>query len=106
MKKSHMHKILIIDDDTYICKLMKNFLVKHGYQGDTAITGSDAIKKINKGDYQLILSDYRLPDLDGFEILSAARNLEPAPPVIIMTAYEDLGVAVRLIKVCGVDQHR
>jgi two-component system response regulator HydG len=103
LKKSHMHKILIIDDDTYICKLMKNFLVKQGYQADTSISGSDAIKKINKGDYQLILSDYRLPDLDGFEILNAARNLEPAPPVIIMTAYEDLGVAVRIIKAGAYD---
>jgi two-component system response regulator HydG len=102
-KKSHMLKILIIDDDTYICKLMKNFLVKHGYQAETAITGSDAIKKINNGDYQLILSDYRLPDLDGFEILNAARNVEPAPPVIIMTAYEDLGVAVRIIKAGAYD---
>ncbi|MEA3478876.1 MAG: sigma-54 dependent transcriptional regulator [Bacteroidota bacterium] len=98
-----MHKILIIDDDTYICKLMKNFLVKHGYQADTAIKGSDAVKKISKGDYQLILSDYRLPDLDGFEILNAARNMEPAPPVIIMTAYEDLGVAVRIIKAGAFD---
>lgn len=98
-----MQKILIVDDDTYICKLMLNLIVKHGYQADTAFTGSSAINKIQKGDYHLILSDFRLPDRDGFDILYTARSKDPEPPVMIMTAYEDLGTAVRLIKAGAYD---
>ncbi|MEA1897810.1 MAG: sigma-54 dependent transcriptional regulator [Bacteroidota bacterium] len=93
-----MQKILIVDDDTYICNLLLNFLDKQGYHVESAYTGSSAMKKIQEENYHLILSDFRLPDRDGFDILYTARNKYPEPPVMIMTAYEDLGTAVRLIK--------
>ena len=101
--KNYMQKILIVDDDTYVCKLLLSFLDKQGYQVESAYTGSSAVKKIQKGNYHLILSDFRLPDRDGFDILYTARSKDPEPPVMIMTAYEDLGTAVRLIKAGAYD---
>ena len=93
-----MHKILIIDDDTYICKLLDNYLSKNGYQTDSAYTGTSAIKKIKKNAYDLVLCDYRLPDSNGEKILNQAKSKDPFIPVIIITAYQDLSDAVRLIK--------
>ena len=94
MRKS----ILIVDDDTYICKLLSNFLKKHDFDTETAYTGSSALDKIRKEQFHLVLSDYRLPDRDGFDILHHAKKKDPGIPVIIMTAYKDLATAVRLIK--------
>lgn len=91
-------RILIIDDDTYICKLLSNFLKKHDFETEIAYTGSSALEKIRKEQFHLVLSDYRLPDRDGFEILYATKERDPDLPVIIMTAYEELATAVRLIK--------
>lgn len=91
-------KILIIDDDTYICKLLDNFLAKSGYETDTAFSGSSASKKIQQNSYDLVLSDYRLPDRDGFHILEQVRSKNTQVPVIIMTAYKELETAIRLIK--------
>jgi len=91
-------KILIIDDDTYICKLLDNFLGKNGYETDTAFSGSSAVKKIQQNSYDLVLSDYRLPDRDGFQILEQVRKKSSQVPVIIMTAYKELETAIRLIK--------
>ena len=93
-----MHRILVIDDDTYICKLLTNYLTKHGYQADSAFNGVEAIKKIDHNSYDLIISDYRLPDRDGFDILQHVKQKDPDTPVIIMTAYKDLSTAVKLIK--------
>lgn len=93
-----MERILIVDDDTYICKLLLNFLKKQGYEADAAYTGASALSLLEKNDYQLVISDFRLPDKDGFDILYRAREKEPSPPVVIITAYEDLGTAIRLIR--------
>jgi len=93
-----MERILIVDDDTYICKLLLNFLKKKGYQADAAYTGASALSLLDEKDYQLVISDFRLPDKDGFDILYRAREKNPSPPVVIITAYEDLSTAIRLIR--------
>lgn len=98
-----MHRILIIDDDTYICKLLDNYLSRNGYQAESVYTGSSAIQKLKDNTYNLVLCDYRLPDRDGFDILTRVKTTDPATPVIIMTAYKDLGTAVRLIKAGAYD---
>lgn len=91
-------KILIIDDDTYICDLLDNFLSANGYVTDTAYSGSTAVKKLNENEYNLVLCDYRLPDSDGFKILTTAKKKNLFTPIIIMTAYADVRMAVKLIK--------
>ncbi len=93
-----MHRILVIDDDTYICKLLENLLSRKGYQVATAFAGSSAIVKIKEQDFDLVLSDYRLPDRDGFDILKRVHQKDPTVPVIIMTAYKELDTAIKLIK--------
>jgi len=98
-----MDRILIIDDDTYICKLLENYLNKNGFHAEAVYTGSSAINSIKQKDYNLILCDYRLPDRDGFDILQQAKGKDPTLPVVIMTAYKDLGTAVRLIKAGAYD---
>ena len=98
-----MERILIVDDDTYICKLLDNYLNKHGYHAESVYTGSSAMEKIRQKDYDLILCDYRLPDRDGFDILRQAKGKDPTMPVVIMTAYKDLATAVRLIKAGAYD---
>ena len=96
-------KILIIDDDTYICTLLENLLKSNGYNTDVAYSGSTAIKKINENEYDLILCDYRLPDSDGLKILSVTKKKNLFTPVIIMTAYAEVKMAVKLIKSGALD---
>lgn len=99
MKKN----ILIIDDDTYICSLLDEYLSGQGYNTDTAFTGSKGLNKINDKAFDLVLCDYRLPDNDGLTILQGIRKLAPQLPVIIITAYADVQQAVRLIKAGAFD---
>lgn len=91
-------KILVIDDDVYISNLLSKFLEKKGYQTQVAHTGKKGVQMIKGMDFDLILCDYRLPDMNGMEILKYSIRNNPSAPVIIITAYADVNMAVQLIK--------
>ncbi len=93
-----MGRILVIDDDTYICDLLVNYLNRNGYQAEGVFTGLTAKKLIEKNEYDLVLCDYRLPDSNGLKLLQHIKIKKPSTPVIIMTAYSDVRMAVKLIK--------
>ena len=93
-----MKYILVIDDDTYICNLLVEFLERNGYRAEGATTGVSGAKLIEQNDYDVILCDYRLPDSDGHRILELVKSKKPNTSVIIMTAYSDVKTAVKLIK--------
>jgi two-component system, NtrC family, response regulator HydG len=93
-----MEKILVIDDDTYICNLLVNYLSRNGYHAEAAFNGLAARKLIDKTDFDLVLCDYRLPDSNGLKVLQHVKMKNPLTPVIIMTAYSDVKMAVKLIK--------
>ena len=93
-----MKRILVIDDDTYICNLLVNYLKQKDFDVQGTFTGKNGVKLIDKNDFDVILCDYRLPDSDGHEILHFIKLKKPSIPVIIMTAYADIKMAVTLIK--------
>ncbi|MEE4286869.1 MAG: sigma-54 dependent transcriptional regulator [Mariniphaga sp.] len=93
-----MAGILIIDDDTFICKTIQKQLVNKGLQADIAFSGNSGLKLLKKKSFDLILCDFRLPDKDGMEILQELKRLNIKTPVVIITAYADVRMAVNLIK--------
>ena len=81
-------EILIVDDDAEARKFLTEFLQCIGFSEiATARDGTEALKYLEKKIPRLVLLDYQLPDLDGFEVLRRIRQRHPAPPVIMMTAY-------------------
>ncbi len=93
-----MAGILIIDDDTFICKTIQKQLVNKGFQADVAFSGNAGLKLLKKKTFDLILCDFRLPDKDGMEILKEVKRMNIQSPVVIITAYTDVRMAVKLMK--------
>jgi two-component system, NtrC family, response regulator HydG len=93
-----MARILIIDDDTFICKAIQKQLVNKGYQADVAYSGMAGLKMLKKYPFDLVFCDFRLPDKDGMSILQEIKRMDTVVPVVIMTAYADVRVAVNSIK--------
>ena len=87
-------KILVIDDDENILKVVATILRDRGYDVDTAETGSEAISKSEQNTYDLMLIDIRLPDIDGVEVLTRVRDTVPKIRKIIVTGYPTLQNAV------------
>ncbi|RYJ45410.1 sigma-54-dependent transcriptional regulator [Flavobacterium beibuense] len=96
-------KILVVDDDTAFCIMLKTFLQKRGYEVVNAFNGNDALQELNKGFFDIVLTDIRLPDSDGLEILKNVKQLSLKTQVILMTGYTDIKTAVNAMKLGAYD---
>jgi two-component system, NtrC family, response regulator HydG len=91
-------RILVVDDDSDICLLLSRFLTKSGYEVQTTGQGRTALETLAKDRYDLVLSDHRLPDTDSLTLLERIRSVNNKIPVIIITGYSDVRVAVELMR--------
>jgi two-component system response regulator HydG len=98
-----MAKILVVDDDSSFCIMLKTFLTKKGHSVEEAFSVSEALKTFNSDNFDIILTDYRLPDGSGLDILSEAKSQKPEIGIIIMTGYADIRMAVKTIKLGAFD---
>ena len=88
-----MAEILIVEDDENIARMIEATLSMVGYRCDGCEDGSEAVRRILEGSYDLILLDVMLPGMDGFEILTKIKN--KGTPVIFLTALQDVGDKVK-----------
>jgi len=102
MKKS-VGNILVIDDDNFICEILSRYLRNNNYQAETAVSVKGAFELFKNHEFDMVLCDFRLPDGSGLEILQKMRSMHLNMPVIIMTAYADVRMAVKLIKMGAAD---
>lgn len=91
MKPENLHsgiKVLIIDDDIKLCRLVKDYLGRMGYDVDSAHTGTQGLHKALSGNFHVLILDVMLPEMDGFEVLKRLRK-ESDIPVLMLTALGD-----------------
>lgn len=93
-----MRKILVIEDDAAFCQMLQKFLMKQGHDVAISLTAPDAKSKFKTSSFDVILTDLRLPDYDGIQLLSDIKELHPQTPVILMTGYAEVGTAVSAMK--------
>ncbi|MFN8887732.1 MAG: sigma-54-dependent transcriptional regulator, partial [Cyclobacteriaceae bacterium] len=93
-----MQKILVVDDDQDICLMLTKFLTKHLYVVHTAFTGEEALLQLRANHFDLILCDFKLPDLTGVELLQKIKVLNAHVAVIIITGYSDVKTAVETFR--------
>ena len=88
-----MHKILIVEDESLIGWSMANALGKAGYDPEVVECGEDAVERVRRGGYGLVISEFRLPGIDGFDLAAKLKRISGGLPVVIISAHEDLGSA-------------
>ena len=91
-------RILVVDDDSYVREATEEILKLKGYEVDTAPEAKTALQKLDESDYDLILSDIRMPGMTGMELLEAARAKVPDTHIILMTAFGTIEDAVEAMK--------
>jgi two-component system response regulator AtoC len=91
-------RILIVEDEKLIRWSLAERLKREGYLVDSAETGAQGLQLLEEQEYDLLLLDYRLPDIDGLEVLSRIRERLPELLAILVTAYSTVDSAVRAMK--------
>jgi len=81
-------RILVVEDESRIADFLSRGLVSAGYAVDVAATGGSAIDMIHSTDYDLVILDLGLPDVDGLTVLQKIRNRKVSPPVLILSAHD------------------
>lgn len=84
-------KILVVDDDTNICELLRLYLTKEGYQVTTANDGEEGLEKFNQLKPDMVLLDVMMPRMDGLEVCRRIRKLGNTP-VMMLTAKGETSI--------------
>jgi DNA-binding NtrC family response regulator len=91
-------RLLLVDDDPSVRRALGGTLSEAGYEVETAEDAEGALGRLSDFSPDVILSDIRMPGLDGIELLKKVRELAPAVDVILMTAYDDMPTVVRAMR--------
>lgn len=90
-------RILVIDDDAVACEFLQEALLREGYVVDAFTSGKEALKK-DLSQYDLLMSDIRMPEIDGLQFLRHVREKWPELPVVLMTAYGSLETTMEALR--------
>ena len=93
-----MPKILIIEDEEVIQRVLKKILESEGYEIDSAYNGVEGIKKIKENDYDVVLCDIKMPKKDGIEVLEESKKIKPDLPFVMISGHGDLPTAVESMR--------
>ena len=96
-----MPNILICDDERSICEMLDITLRREGYKVETANSGEAAKRKLDSAIFDVVVTDIKMPNITGIEVLRHAHKLSPESAVILMTAVDDYEAAVEAVKAGG-----
>lgn len=98
-----MLSILIVEDDITFSLMLTTWLGKKGFVVRSSSSVSDAKRKLGEEAFDLVISDLRLPDSDGIDLLKWLKNTHPSLPLIMMTSYAEIQTAVQAMKLGAAD---
>jgi len=97
------NKILIVDDEPNVCNFLSEFLDYKGFEPTITLSGKEALQQLESEDFDLVLLDIIMPEMNGFEVLERINQMDSKVPVIILTGVRDQNVANDSIEMGAVD---
>lgn len=90
--------VLVVDDEKEMAEMIADGLGERGYHATSCSSGTEAVELVQSGAFDAIVTDLRMGNRDGMQVLAASRNAAPDRPVILMTAYSAVETAVEAIR--------
>ncbi len=87
MTRTRLPRVLVVDDNAEMARTLCDGLSDHEYDAVPASSGRDAITLLGRETFDAVVTDLRMPDVDGLQVLAASRELRADRPVIVMTAF-------------------
>ena len=96
-------RVLVIDDDPGLAEVIELLLSREGYAAERAATVKAGLERIRAAEFDLVITDLRLPDGTGLEAIGAIRGLRPELPIIMITSYSSMESAIAALRAGAVD---
>ncbi|MBC7250738.1 MAG: response regulator [Anaerolineae bacterium] len=91
-------RILVVDDDSSVVNLFITLLKSAGYEAEGAYGGQEAIERLSKAQFDVLLADVKMPDVDGLEVLRRAKDLDPEIAAVLITGYGTMEMAIKAMQ--------
>ncbi|RME23870.1 MAG: response regulator [Candidatus Zixiibacteriota bacterium] len=95
-------RILIVDDNPNMSALLSDMLEVFDYQSERASDGAEALAKLDKNKYAMIITDMRMPNMSGLELLEAVKERYPKLPVVLVSGYSIATIESHHVKADGI----
>ncbi len=96
-------RILVVDDEMIVCESCERILIEEGHTVDIALSGKEALTKMKEHPYDIVITDLKMPGIDGMEVLKTVRKDYPDTLVIMITGFSTVETAVEAMKLGAFD---
>ena len=96
-------RILVVDDEMIVCESCQRILEEEGYEVEIALSGKEAFEKMKSNPFDIVITDLKMPGIDGMEVLKTLRKEYPDAIVIMITGYSTVETAVEAMKLGAFD---
>jgi DNA-binding response OmpR family regulator len=98
-----LRKVLVVDDESVVCNSVRKILTRRGYQVEGTDDGREALKRIRRSDYDLVILDMVMPKMNGLDVLKEIKTRRPETRVVIVTGYASIETAKDAIRLGATD---
>ena len=91
-------RVLVVDDEPNICDLLEELLSRQGYAIETCLNGQEALDKVRSGSYDMVISDLKMPGINGIELIRAVKAESPDTATVLVTGYATVETAVEALR--------
>jgi len=96
-------KLLIVDDDLPMREMLRSLFAERGLAAEEAGNGNEALERLGESDFDVVLSDIKMPGMSGIDLVAEIRKLRPDTPVVLMTAFGSIESAVEAMRAGALD---
>jgi DNA-binding NtrC family response regulator len=96
-------RILVVDDEMIVCESCKRILEEEGYEAETALSGKEAFEKMKEDPFDVVITDLKMPGIDGMEVLKTFRKDYPDSIIVMITGFSTVETAVEAMKLGAFD---
>src|SRR5579863_5684608 len=97
-KPETRRRVLVVDDKVEFAETVADGLTDRGYEAVALGSGRTALERLEQDSFDVLVTDLRMPDMDGLDLVAASRKTSPDRPVIVMTAYGAIDSAMESIR--------
>ena len=102
-QENQKKKIMVVDNEDGICDIYKKVLLDEGFEVEAFLDGGTAIERAEQKNFDVVITDLKMPKIDGFYVIRKIREISPKTDIIVITGYATLDSVVQSIKLGALD---